>query len=187
MSVAGISRFFLYQENDSLLTDKPILSKVGDLGDRYWTWIHQPYEGTFRLFESDVLENMTRTSWWVVPLVWLPLVILFTVRAFSLVFQNYGELIRGWTSLTFYRRRLINNCIESLVLFRYIWANIRPPPPLITLWKTETIVWGPSDCTFASTIYPLRELLMVLFFQNCLRSKLKAVEAVGKPGSINEL
>ncbi|KAK6106918.1 Cytochrome b5-like Heme/Steroid binding domain family protein [Brugia pahangi] len=90
-----------YQGDDELLSDKPILSKVGYLGDRYWTWIHQPYDGTLRLFESDILENMTRTSWWVVPLVWLPLVIIFTLRAFSMIFQDYGFLygLIIWTFL----------------------------------------------------------------------------------------
>ncbi|VDO63483.1 unnamed protein product [Onchocerca flexuosa] len=84
-------KFHFSNADDELLTDKPILNKVGNLGDRYWTWIHQPYDGTLRLFESDVLENMTRTSWWIVPLVWLPLVIIFTARGFSLIFQNYGD------------------------------------------------------------------------------------------------
>uniref|UniRef100_A0A915PT18 Fatty acid 2-hydroxylase n=1 Tax=Setaria digitata TaxID=48799 RepID=A0A915PT18_9BILA len=79
-----------YEGSDDLLSDKPMLNKVAHLGDRYWTWIHQPYEGTLRLFESDVLESMTRTSWWMVPLVWLPVVVLFTVRAFPMIFQNYG-------------------------------------------------------------------------------------------------
>ncbi|VDK54653.1 unnamed protein product [Gongylonema pulchrum] len=102
---------FLTQESDSLVTDEPILDKVGDLGDRYWTWIHQPHDGTFRLFASDILENMTRTSWWVVPLVWLPLVIIFTMRAFSLVFRSYGELnILLISSLSVDTREVLESC-----------------------------------------------------------------------------
>uniref|UniRef100_F1KSC8 Fatty acid 2-hydroxylase n=1 Tax=Ascaris suum TaxID=6253 RepID=F1KSC8_ASCSU len=81
-----------FQNEDNLLTGDAMLLKVGNLGDKYWTWIHQPYEGALRLFESDMLEMLTRTSWWVVPAVWMPLVIFFTARGFRLVFTHYGFL-----------------------------------------------------------------------------------------------
>uniref|UniRef100_A0A914RKQ7 SH3 domain-containing protein n=1 Tax=Parascaris equorum TaxID=6256 RepID=A0A914RKQ7_PAREQ len=73
-----------FQNEDNLLKGDAMLLKVGNLGDKYWTWIHQPYEGSLRLFESDMLEMLTRTSWWVVPVVWMPLVIFFTARGFRL-------------------------------------------------------------------------------------------------------
>eukprot|EP01018_Ginkgo_biloba_P030149 Gb_15196 [translate_table: standard] len=49
---------------------------VGHLGDAYQEWVHQPIackEGP-RFFESDFWESLTRTVWWVIPLVWLPVV-----------------------------------------------------------------------------------------------------------------
>lgn len=73
-----------------MLTGKPMLSKVGTLGDRYWTWIHQPYDGVLRLFESDLLEIFTRTYWWVIPIFWMPLVIFFTIKAYAVLFPKYG-------------------------------------------------------------------------------------------------
>ncbi|VDK17413.1 unnamed protein product [Anisakis simplex] len=79
-----------FKSEDNLLNGDAMLLRVGDLHDKYWTWIHQPYEGSLRLFGSDVLEMMTRTSWWIVPLIWLPLVLFFTIRAFGLLFNLYG-------------------------------------------------------------------------------------------------
>lgn len=54
--------------------DKPLVFQVGHLGEAYEEWVHQPIisrEGP-RFFESDFLELFTRTVWWVVPVIWLP-------------------------------------------------------------------------------------------------------------------
>ncbi|CAD6184794.1 unnamed protein product [Caenorhabditis auriculariae] len=68
------------QKGDPVLDSKRgVLRRVGLLGHDYWNWIHQPYDGTIRLFDSNLLESMTRTYWWTVPLVWVPLVILFSI------------------------------------------------------------------------------------------------------------
>ncbi|PRQ29779.1 putative fatty acid hydroxylase [Rosa chinensis] len=54
--------------------DKPLVFQVGHLGEAYNEWVHQPIvskEGP-RFFANDYLELLTRTAWWVIPLVWLP-------------------------------------------------------------------------------------------------------------------
>uniref|UniRef100_J3NF71 Methionine aminopeptidase 2 n=2 Tax=Oryza brachyantha TaxID=4533 RepID=J3NF71_ORYBR len=68
--------------------NKPLVFQVGHLGDQYQEWVHQPIvskEGP-RLFGNDALENfghgilikqlvfqfLTRTEWWAIPLIWLP-------------------------------------------------------------------------------------------------------------------
>lgn len=43
-----------------------------------------------RLFDSDFLESLTRTVWYVVPLVWLPVVALFSFFALSEFYHSYG-------------------------------------------------------------------------------------------------
>jgi sterol desaturase/sphingolipid hydroxylase (fatty acid hydroxylase superfamily) len=78
-------------EKDILIdNDNPILWKVGTLGKRYWKWIHQPYDGSIRLFESDFLERLTNTAWWVVPLVWLPAVFFFAYSGLDLLCGQFG-------------------------------------------------------------------------------------------------
>lgn len=50
----------------------------------------------FRLFDSDVLESMTRTAWWVVPAVWMPIVITFSilsVLSFSTSTDVYNSIL----------------------------------------------------------------------------------------------
>ncbi|KAJ0081430.1 hypothetical protein Patl1_11457 [Pistacia atlantica] len=50
--------------------------QVGHLGEAYEEWVHQPIptrEGP-RFFESDFWEFLTRTVWWAIPVIWLPVV-----------------------------------------------------------------------------------------------------------------
>ncbi len=53
---------------------KPLVAQVGALGDAYESWTREPLlgSGPMRFFKSDVLERASRTRWWVVPTVWLP-------------------------------------------------------------------------------------------------------------------
>ncbi|VDD86861.1 unnamed protein product [Enterobius vermicularis] len=87
--------------NSDELLHGPILEKVGSLGEHYWTWIHQPFDDVLRLFKSDFLESLTRTKWWVIPLVWMPIVLFYTYEAFGLVFAQYGKFygLMVWASL----------------------------------------------------------------------------------------
>lgn len=64
---------------------------MGELKEGYWRWIHQPYDGVLRLFESDFLEKLTRTSWWMIPLVWMPLVIYFAISGLHMMYDSYGK------------------------------------------------------------------------------------------------
>ncbi|KAJ7015353.1 dihydroceramide fatty acyl 2-hydroxylase FAH1 isoform X1 [Populus alba x Populus x berolinensis] len=56
--------------------DKPLVFQVGHLGETYEEWVHQPIvsrEGP-RFFENDFVESLTRTVWWAIPSIWLPVV-----------------------------------------------------------------------------------------------------------------
>ncbi|XP_038881178.1 dihydroceramide fatty acyl 2-hydroxylase FAH1-like isoform X1 [Benincasa hispida] len=56
--------------------NKPLVFQVGHLGEAYNEWVHQPIvskEGP-RFFGNDFMEMLTRTVWWVIPLVWLPVI-----------------------------------------------------------------------------------------------------------------
>ncbi|XP_010540644.1 PREDICTED: dihydroceramide fatty acyl 2-hydroxylase FAH1-like [Tarenaya hassleriana] len=56
--------------------NKPLVFQVGHLGDAYEEWVHQPIvtkEGP-RFFQNDFCEFLTRTVWWAVPVIWLPVV-----------------------------------------------------------------------------------------------------------------
>lgn len=56
--------------------NEPLVFQVGHLGEDYNEWVHQPIiskEGP-RFFANDFCEFFTRTVWWVIPLVWLPVI-----------------------------------------------------------------------------------------------------------------
>ncbi|MQL75545.1 hypothetical protein Taro_007932 [Colocasia esculenta] len=62
---------------------KPLVFQVGHLREAYEAWVHQPIvskEGP-RFFENSFFEHLTRTVWWVIPLVWLPVVCWFVSRS----------------------------------------------------------------------------------------------------------
>ena len=56
---------------------KPLVFQVGHLGERYDDWVHKAVvskEGP-RLFKSDFMESLTNTYWWMIPTIWLPVVL----------------------------------------------------------------------------------------------------------------
>ncbi len=53
---------------------KPLLWQVGSLGTQYMDWVESPVPGHPRFFKNNLAEAVTKTPWWVVPLLWLPLV-----------------------------------------------------------------------------------------------------------------
>lgn len=55
--------------------DKPMLSQVTGLGEKYKQWVISPVDRELRLFESNILEWLTITPWYVVPIVWIPIII----------------------------------------------------------------------------------------------------------------
>jgi len=55
--------------------DKPMLSQVASLGAKYNEWVTSPVDRQLRLFGNPILENLTITPWYVVPIVWIPVVV----------------------------------------------------------------------------------------------------------------
>lgn len=65
--------------------NKPLVFQVGHLGEDYDDWVHQPIISKTgpRLFESDLMEMFTVTKWWVIPMVWLPVIFCLEWKALS--------------------------------------------------------------------------------------------------------
>lgn len=62
--------------------DAPIFPQIGGLGAAYWDWVHRPSSRLhFRHFNSDIIEFFSATSWWSIPVVWLPVVTLLLCMA----------------------------------------------------------------------------------------------------------
>ncbi|TKR60003.1 hypothetical protein L596_029599 [Steinernema carpocapsae] len=116
-------------KKDVLLMDEttPILWKVGDLKHDYWTWIHQPYDGTIRLFKSDVLEGMTRTSWYTVPFVWMPLVLYFAFMGLDEMYRKQGFLNGFTASALLFSFGFLMWTLLEYILHRWVF-HFKPDP-----------------------------------------------------------
>uniref|UniRef100_A0A7S0YUG8 Fatty acid 2-hydroxylase n=1 Tax=Hemiselmis tepida TaxID=464990 RepID=A0A7S0YUG8_9CRYP len=73
------------ETKDGFLKDidwnKPIVLQVGHLGTNYDKFVHDPLvlDEPARFFEWDFFEFFSRTPWYVVPMVWVPVVCGFLV------------------------------------------------------------------------------------------------------------
>ncbi|XP_049578742.1 fatty acid 2-hydroxylase [Syngnathus scovelli] len=79
-------------ENDLVDWRKPLAWQVGHLGEKYDAWVHQPVDRPIRLFGNSFLEASTKTSWYWVPVVWLPLVCYLS-------WSCYTNLAKGTTRI----------------------------------------------------------------------------------------
>ena len=68
-------------EEDGVDYDKPMFWQVDKLGPAYMDWVHRPRYRAYRMFEWSFFEVFSKTEWWVVPLVWLPIFALWSLRA----------------------------------------------------------------------------------------------------------
>ena len=57
---------------------EPLLFQVGKLKDKYQDWVHRPEHGKPRFFQSEICENLSKTNWYIIPLVWVPVVIFLS-------------------------------------------------------------------------------------------------------------
>ena len=78
---------------------QPLLGQVERLGDRYYEWTHQQVDRPIRLFQSDLAEMMTRAHWWMVPLVWCPVIVCLLSSSYSRL-STQTELWPSDNSLT---------------------------------------------------------------------------------------
>ncbi|XP_008284757.1 fatty acid 2-hydroxylase [Stegastes partitus] len=79
-------------EKDLVDWTKPLAWQVGHLGEKYDAWVHQPVDRPIRLFGNPFMEASTKTSWYWVPVVWLPIV-------FYLSWFCYTSLAQGTTRI----------------------------------------------------------------------------------------
>ncbi|XP_006641387.3 fatty acid 2-hydroxylase [Lepisosteus oculatus] len=85
-------------ETDLVDWRKPLLWQVGHLGEKYDDWVHQPVDRPIRLFYSDVIEACSKTSWYMVPIVWLPVVAYLSWYCFSSLARGDTRLFASFTT-----------------------------------------------------------------------------------------
>ncbi|KAL0407552.1 UNVERIFIED_CONTAM: Dihydroceramide fatty acyl 2-hydroxylase FAH1 [Sesamum latifolium] len=95
--------------------NKPLVFQVGHLGEAYEEWVHQPIitKHTPRFFANALMEFFTRTPWWAVPLIWLPLVCCFVFSSIQagtplhFVAATTAAGVFGWTLMEYTLHRFV--------------------------------------------------------------------------------
>ncbi|XP_078525976.1 fatty acid 2-hydroxylase [Lissotriton helveticus] len=93
-SVEHDSRTTKYSNKDAVFTDldpdndlvdwsKPLLWQVGHLRDKYDVWVHQPVDRPIRLFYSDFIEWCSKTAWYIVLGVWVPVLLYLCLHSYT--------------------------------------------------------------------------------------------------------
>ncbi|XP_020282807.1 fatty acid 2-hydroxylase [Pseudomyrmex gracilis] len=89
----------------------PILQQVGLMGDRYWEWVNLPVNRPIRFFQSDILETLSVTPWYVLPIFWLPMATYF----FYVGCSSHTAINIAVT---------LQNILPSFVLGVFIWTVV---------------------------------------------------------------
>ncbi|GAB1293669.1 Fatty acid 2-hydroxylase [Apodemus speciosus] len=76
---------------------KPLLWQVGHLGEKYDEWVHQPVARPIRLFHSDLIEAFSKTVWYSVPIIWVPLVLYLSWSYYRTLTQDNIRLFASFT------------------------------------------------------------------------------------------
>lgn len=71
---------------------KPLAWQVGHLGEKYDAWVHQPVDRPIRLFGNPLMEAGTKTSWYWVPIVWLPVVFYLSWYCYTTLAQGTSRI-----------------------------------------------------------------------------------------------
>ncbi|XP_012627937.2 fatty acid 2-hydroxylase isoform X2 [Microcebus murinus] len=77
---------------------KPLLWQVGHLGEKYDEWVHQPVTRPIRLFHSDFIEYLSKTVWYIVPIIWVPLVLYLSWSYYHTLAQGNVRLFSTFTT-----------------------------------------------------------------------------------------
>lgn len=84
-------------EDDLVDWSQSLYKQVGQLGEHYHSWVLKPVDRQARLFDSDILEELTLTrQWYVIPLFWAPVfigLIYLTHLRLANVTDSQGQLL----------------------------------------------------------------------------------------------
>ncbi|XP_066600688.1 fatty acid 2-hydroxylase [Prorops nasuta] len=116
----AINRKQDYNDYESFVDwNKPLLRQVSSLGNRYWEWVNLPVNRPIRLFYSDLLELLTVTPWYLIPIFWIPTICYFFYLGCTLdipdsianhtvgVLVSYAVGVLIWTFLEYVLHRKI--------------------------------------------------------------------------------
>ncbi|KAM8946015.1 fatty acid 2-hydroxylase [Pelodytes ibericus] len=85
-------------ETDLVDWEKPLLWQVGHLREKYDEWVHQPVNRPIRLFHSDFVEWCSKTAWYIVLAVWVPVLVYLTWYCVTELAEGKTRLFSSFTA-----------------------------------------------------------------------------------------
>ncbi|KAE8609141.1 hypothetical protein XENTR_v10011724 [Xenopus tropicalis] len=173
-------------ETDLVDWEKPLLWQVGHLREKYDEWVHQPVNRPIRLFHSDFVESCSKTAWYIVLSVWVPVVLYLSWYCLTELAQGNTRLFSSFTKdysvpvpvFFFFPLFLIGVLVWTLMeygIHRFVF-HMNPPASnyyLITLhfmlhgqhhkapFDSSRLVFPPVPASFV--IIPLYILVQLIF------------------------
>lgn len=74
--------------------NRGMVFQVYKFGHDYMQWVHSPVNRDLKLFDSDFIEFFSKTKWYMIPVVWIPVVILcslYSLRELSWTVKDYCD------------------------------------------------------------------------------------------------
>jgi len=139
------SQNLTHSQDFGLDRSKAIVFQVGRLGRHYHEWVHSPDMNSepMRFFQHPFLEYFSGTSWWLVPLVWLPIAACSIIHTyfylqtpFSFVVQLMLAGLIFWMLLEYCFHRFVLHHVPSTywgITFHFLLHGChhkRPMDPL---------------------------------------------------------
>ncbi|KAH0813535.1 hypothetical protein GEV33_009256 [Tenebrio molitor] len=121
--------------------DKPMLGQVANLGARYNEWVVSPVDRKLRLFCNPILESLTITPWYVVPLVWIPIILYFIVHGT----RKYIQLTEGC---------LNRDHVDLLLLNPASATGTYPGPPQVRIPRGRHLQGAANSLLATLLVFP---------------------------------
>ncbi|XP_068624772.1 uncharacterized protein Fa2h [Battus philenor] len=74
---------FLEELEGRLDWSKPLLSQLSEIAPHYEKWVHTAVYRQCKLFSNPLLESLTYTSWYLVPIFWIPIIFYLIVTTYD--------------------------------------------------------------------------------------------------------
>ncbi|KAJ1394884.1 Fatty acid hydroxylase [Sesbania bispinosa] len=132
--------------------NKPLVFQVGHLGEAYEEWVHQPIiskDGP-RFFQNGFLELFTRTAWWVIPVVWVPVASWFISSSakLGLPSSNLPPLVLLgiflWTLAEYLLHRFLFHVKTTSYCLRLVFPPAAAAILALPIWNLVKLVSTPS-------------------------------------------
>ena len=82
--------FFFFKE--TVDWNQGLVVQVHKYGYDYLKWVHSPVNKQLRLFSTQFLEIFSITPWYLVPLVWLPVILIIAFHSYSTLETHMAPL-----------------------------------------------------------------------------------------------